>query len=262
MSNPQTILTDLKDQQLTITLNRPDLRNAFNAQLISELTQVFKTEALNPQVRVVILQGAGKAFSAGGDLNWMKESINYTREQNIADAEKLSTLLTTINECPKPVVAKVHGAALGGGMGLVSVCDIVVSTKECQFGFTEARLGLIPAVIGPFVLAKIGESQARALFLTAERFTAPMAKQLGLIHQIAETESDLDQSIQKIVADLLAGSPAAQKTIKDYLHRIKGRPLVEQNKIASETLAMVRVSDEAQEGIKAFLEKRKPGWVQ
>lgn len=254
----QTILLKKEGSVLTITLNRPELRNAFNESLITELTQVFEQLHQNKDTRVVILEGAGKAFSAGGDLNWMKASIHYTKDQNREDAMKLSRLLDLMNTLPLPLIGKVHGAALGGGMGLVSVCDVVIATEDTLFGFTEVRLGLIPAVIGPFVMAKIGESRIRALFLTGERFPASKAYAMGLIHQIAANQNELESQCQTMTRSFLENSPQAICVAKQFIQKIKTLSHADQNNLAVDTLAEIRVSPEAQEGIKAFLEKRKP----
>lgn len=259
--NYTTILTETKAQVLYLSLNRPDVRNAFNADLIAELTAAFTTEAAAPSVRVVVLQGSGPVFSAGGDLNWMKQAATYTREQNIIDANKLSHLLETINSCPLPVIAKVHGAAMGGGTGLVSVADYVIAEAQMKFAFSEVKLGLIPACIGPFVLAKMGASAARALFLSGETFSAERALQVGLIHKIALGADALEQETQGLIDTLLANSPAALKTAKSFLATLPTLKTTDQHDLAAQTLAALRASPEGQEGIRAFLEKRKPQWT-
>lgn len=256
----KTILTKLQDRVLTITLNRPEVRNAFNEELIAELTSVFRNEAADPGVKVVVLKGAGAVFSAGGDLKWMEKSASFTKKQNQADAGKLSTLLKLMNRCPKPVVGQVHGAALGGGMGLVAVCDIVVASVGTLFGFTEVKLGLIPAVIGPFVLDKIGPSQARATFLTGERLEAQRAYELGLVHRLVPTADELDPVCAGIVKNLLENSPNALKIAKVFIEEIRTKHLKDKYNYSSKILADLRASPEAKEGIRAFLEKRKPHW--
>lgn len=258
--NYQTIITESQDHTLTITLNRPDVRNAFNEELIAELAQVCSREAADDDIRLVFIKGAGKVFSAGGDLQWMKQSASRTRDENRDDALKLGQMLDSLNRLNKPVVGLVHGAALGGGMGLVSVCDYVMASKDTLFGLTEARLGLIPAVIGPFVINKIGESHARALFLTAEMISAERAYQIGLVHQIVESAKDFAEAgtnMQKIFFSL---SPQALRTAKKFIFDLKKKPDSDKIKFAAQTLADLRVTEEAQEGIRAFLEKRKPKW--
>lgn len=247
-------------QVLTVSLNRPELRNAFNSQLIIDLTDVFSKTAKNKHVRLVVLEGNGKAFSAGGDLNWMKASIQYTPEENIRDAKTLGAMLQTINTLPQPVIGKVHGAALGGGMGLVSVCDHVVATADTLFGFSEVQLGLIPAVIGPFVSQKIATTYLRSLFLSGERFKANKALQIGLIHEIVDDQAALSEHMEKLTKAFLSCSPNAQHAAKLLIENLKQGSMETKMDIAAKALADIRVTDQAQEGIQAFLEKRAPKW--
>lgn len=244
---------------LIIKLNRPEVRNAFNDELILELSTVFSKEALEKDIRLVIIKGEGKVFSAGGDLNWMKKASTYTREKNIQDALTLSQLLETMNTLPKPLVGVVHGAVLGGGMGLMSVCDYVIATEDTKFGFSEVKLGLIPAIIGPFVIQKIPFSQARALFLSGEQFDSKKAYELGLVHQIVKA-IELDEALQKCCLNFLSNSPKAMEIAKNFIEQINNNNLKNNSLLASETLADLRASPDGQEGIKAFLEKRKPKW--
>ncbi|MDO8519092.1 MAG: enoyl-CoA hydratase-related protein [Deltaproteobacteria bacterium] len=255
----KTLLVDLKERVLTITLNRPEVRNAFNDELIAELTHIFKKDAPDVSVKAVVLKGAGAAFSAGGDLKWMAKSASYTRKQNRADAAKLSTLLQAINRLPKPVIGSVHGAALGGGMGLTAVCDVVVAAEKTLFGFTEVKVGLVPAVISPFVLQKIGPSHARAFFLTGERFEAQRAYEIGLIHRIVPAEQ-LEPATDGIVKMILEGSPKALKKSKVLLEFLTSNNKKNKYNYTSNLLAEMRASPEGKEGIKAFLEKRKANW--
>lgn len=257
-----TLLVDYQGRALVVTLNRPDVRNAFNDEVIAELTQVCAKEAQDEDVRVVVLKGAGKTFSAGGDLQWMKKSGSLTRDQNYEDARKLSILLDHLNRLHKPVIASVQGAALGGGMGLVSVCDYVIAAKDAQFGFTEARLGLIPATIGPFVMAKIGRSFSRAFFLSAEIFNAQRAYEIGLVHRLAENNEALEAVTNEVVQAMLSLSPNALKVAKTFIQEVQNKTGMDQNLFASRTLADLRATPEAQEGINAFLEKRKPNWIE
>ena len=256
----KTIIVDSQGAMLHVTLNRPEMRNAFNEDLITELTKVFSEEARDDSVRVVLLKGAGKVFCSGGDLQWLKKSVTFTREQNYEDARRFLLLLETINDLPKPVVGRIHGAALAGGMGLVVCCDYVIASKETLFGFTEVQIGLVPAVIGPFVVTKIGQSHARSLFLSGEKITAARACEIALIHQVVESEADLDPAVAKLTGALLAASPRALRTAKSFLQELKGKPLKDQYVLAAHTLADIRVTGEAQEGIRAFLERRKPNW--
>lgn len=258
--NYSTILCEQKNDVLSISLNRPDLRNAFNDEVINELKTVFSQKASKPDIRVVLLKGEGKVFSAGGDLNWMKKAATYTREKNIQDALTLSQLLETMNTFPKPLIGVVHGAVLGGGMGLVSICDYVMATDDTKFGFSEVKLGLIPAVIGPFVIKKIGYSQTKAYFLSGEQFDAKRAYELGLVHQIIKM-GELDEAIQKCCLNFLSNSPKAMEVAKNFIEQINSNNLKNKGLLASETLADLRASPEGQEGIKAFLEKRKPSWL-
>jgi len=250
---------------LTVTLNRPDVRNAFNEVLIDELGRVFATEALEPEVRVIVLRGEGRLFCAGGDLNWMRKSIDFTPAENLADTMKLTRMFAAMNECPKPVIGAVHGAAIGGGVGLVSICDLVIASRETQFSLSEVRLGIVPACIGPFVIAKIGASHARALFLSAERFNAEKAHQIGLIHQLVESENDLPGAVEKMLENILLCSPNAMTVAKRLVldlswpeRRAQSPDVLE---YVAKTLADLRVTPEGQEGLRAFLEKRKPNWI-
>lgn len=255
----KTLITNKKESILTISLNRPEVRNAFNDELIFELSTIFSKEALEKDIRLVIIKGEGKVFSAGGDLNWMKKAATYTREKNIQDALTLSQLLETMNTLPKPLIGQVHGAVLGGGMGLVSVCDYVIATDDTKFGFSEVKLGLIPAVIGPFVIKKIGYSQTRAYFLSGEQFDAKRAYELGLVHQIVKA-SELDEATQKCCLNFLSNSPNALKVAKEFIQKLCNNQLKDKDLLSAQTLADLRSSPEGQEGIKAFLEKRKPKW--
>lgn len=257
----KTLIVKKESGVLQITLNRPEVRNAFNDTLIADLSKVFANEALEEDVRVILLSGTGDVFCAGGDIKWMKLSFNYTRDENYRDAKALSDMLEKINECPKPVVAKVHGAVMGGGLGLVSVCDYVLASEETFFSFSEVRLGLIPATIGPYVIAKIGESQARALFLSAKRFSTSRALEMGLIHQVAPSRNELEEKTIKLIQNILSSSPQALKVVKKFIHELKKKPGLEKSDYAAGVLADLRVTPEAQEGLTAFLEKRKPNWL-
>jgi methylglutaconyl-CoA hydratase len=250
---------------LTVSLNRPDVRNAFNEVLISELAEVFGKRALEDDVRVIVFTGEGSVFSAGGDLNWMKKSIELSFAGNLEDTQRLTSMFKTMNECPKPVIGAIHGAAIGGGVGLTSVCDIAIATRDTQFSLSEVRLGIVPACIGPFVISKIGASHARALFMSAERFQAPRAKEVGLIHGVVEDRAALDAEIERIVANMLQCGPhamaAAKKLVLDLSWEDRRHALGDCFDYVARTLAELRVSPEGQEGLKAFLDKRKPNWI-
>lgn len=259
MSN---LLTSLAAEAVfTITLNRPDIHNAFDDKLIAELTQTLHTAAQNPDVRVVVLTGTGKSFSAGADLNWMRRMAAYTEEENYHDAMALGELMVTLNRLPKPTIARVNGAAYGGGVGLIACCDIAIGASEAQFALSEVKLGLIPAVISPYVVAAIGEKQSRRYFLTGERFSAAEAMALGLLNEVVSAEQ-LDMAVNRVAAVLLEAGPVAQAEAKDLITSVAHRPVTD-SLIAdtAERIAHVRISPEGQEGLAAFLDKRKPNWT-
>ena len=235
----ETLLISTNNHITTITLNRPEVRNAFNEVMINELSAAIHEASADDQTRVIVLNGAGKAFCAGGDLNWMKASVHASHEQNTRDAHFLSQMLQAIDQCPKPVVASVHGSAMGGGTGVIAACDYVVTDQETLFAFSEVKLGLLPAVIGPFVIAKIGYSQARALFLTGEKFDTHRAIHIGLVHEIAHHEKDMQDKLNRITAHLLSGGPQAQAHIKKYLSEIKTKDGSDQHDYAVDALSTV-----------------------
>ncbi|HOU40699.1 MAG TPA: enoyl-CoA hydratase-related protein [Promineifilum sp.] len=244
---------------LTVTLNRPELHNALNPALIAGLTQAFAERAQAAGVRVVVLTGRGRSFCAGADLTAMRAAADFTFEENIADGEAIFDLMLAIDRCPRPVVGRVNGPAIGGGVGLVSCCDIVVAVERAVFAFSETRLGIVPAVISPFVLARIGPSAARELFLTGERFDARRAQAIGLVgHVVAET--DLDEAVAERVGQLLQAAPGAQATAKDLIHAVAFQPQASLREATAATIAARRASDEGREGMSAFLEKRQPWW--
>jgi methylglutaconyl-CoA hydratase len=243
-----------------VWLNRPEVRNAFDALMVTELRWAINELDSDPSVRVVVLGGRGPVFSAGADLDWMKAVAGFGREENVREAASMADLFLALHRSPKPVLARVHGAALGGGAGLVAACDIAVAALGTRFGFTEVRLGLVPAVISPYVLGKIGESAARELFLTGERFEATKALEIGLI-RAAVPESDLDAAIEDRVQELRQAGPHAIAEVKALLGEVKGRPVEDVRDATVERIASVRSSPEGQEGLRAFLKKRKPDWV-
>jgi len=242
-----------------LTLNRPDVRNAFNEELIAELSAWTIALEEEAEARVVVIGGAGKVFCAGADIAWMAKTVRYTEEENMRDAIAASRMFAALNGLPVPVVGRVQGAALGGGAGLAAVCDIVVAEEAAVFGFTEVKLGIVPAVISPFVLEKIGRSAARELFLTGSRFSAARAKELGLVHQVV-TAAALDSAVDAYVQELLTGGSEAIATAKSLIANVWDQPLESAMPMTAAAIAMRRVSAEGQEGLKAFLEKRKPGW--
>lgn len=227
---------------------RPERRNAFDASLIAELTEAFADVG---DVRAVLLTGDGPSFSAGADVEWMRSSVELSYDENVADALRLRAMLDAIDGCPAPVVARVQGHALGGGCGLVACCDVAVAEPTAEFAFSEVKLGIVPAVISPFALAKIGPSAARRYFVTGERFSAKVALQIGLVHEVAE---DLDASVDRVLAELVSAGPAAARAAK----RLARAPLPAEE--AAQLIAEHRTSAEGQEGLRAFLEKRAPTW--
>lgn len=241
-----------------LTLNRPDRHNAFDEAMIADLTRTFETLSANEAVRVVVLNGAGESFCAGGDLHWMQRAAQKTEAENEADALALATMLRTLNTCPKPVIGLIHGACFGGGVGLAACCDMVVAAPDARFGLTEVRLGLIPAAISPFVVAKIGAA-ARRYFLTGERFSADEARRIGLVHEV---RAGLDAAAAPLIDGLLASGPLAVTDAKALIDEVTGRAIDDALlRLTARRIAARRASDEGREGIAAFLEKRKPGWV-
>lgn len=248
-----------------VELNRPEVRNAFNEVVIDELARVFGVEALSPRIRAVVLRGVGPAFCAGGDLHWMKKAVNFSYEENLKDTRKLAQMFAVLNDCPKPVIGLVHGAAIGGGVGLVSVCDIVIAVADTQFSLSEVRLGIVPACIGPFVVAKIGATQARRFFLSAERFQTQQAMEVGLVHEVVVDEAALNPALERLLENILQCGPGAmavaKKLVLDLTWPERRAHLKDCLEYVARTLSDLRISPEGQEGVKAFLEKRKPSWL-
>lgn len=242
-----------------VFLARPAVRNAFDGATVHALREAVATVSRRDDVRIVVLGGHGPVFSAGADLEWMKTVAGFTGEQNLADARSLAALFETIDLSPKAIVARVQGAALGGGAGLVAAADIAVAAAGAQFGFTEVRLGLVPAVISPYVLRKIGPSAARELFLTGERFSADRALAIGLVHRVVP-DSELDSAVDERVRELLQAAPGALAAAKALVHDVAGRRPEEVRDVTAARIAERRATAEGQEGLRAFLEKRKPGW--
>ena len=243
-----------------VTLNRPDLHNAFDSRLIVELTAAFSTLSRDESVRIIVLRGAGKSFCAGADVNWMRKRLDLSESENIEDALRMSDMFSTIDQAPQATICQVHGAALGGGMGLVAVCDIVVAAEDSRFGFTEARLGIIPAVISNFVVPKIGVSWTRRLFLTAERFDAARAREIGLIHDVSPAGA-LEDAVRTVIKDLRASGPRAVQEAKLLIAGLVGLSPAERRTFTAQRIASVRTGLEGQEGLRAFLDKRPPSWA-
>lgn len=246
---------------LTIALNRPQSHNAMTPTMIESLTAVFRDLSQRQDVRVVVLTGNGRSFCAGADLAFMRKAADYTFAQNVADAEAIFDLMTAVDRCAKPVIGRVNGAAIGGGVGLVSCCDIVVAVERAKFAFSEARLGILPAVISPFVLARIGPGNGRELFLTGERFDASHARSIGLVHHVV-AEEDLDDKVRERVEQLLLAAPGAQAAAKELIRAVAYRSRDEMRDYTADLIARRRASDEGREGMSSFLEKRQPAWQQ
>lgn len=249
------------------TLNRPEIHNAFNDKMIEDLTNHFSSSNVSRYIsdgcRVIVFKGNGKSFCAGADLNWMKAMKDYSMEENVEDSSKLQQMFTNIDQCEIPTIGVVHGAALGGGSGLVSCLDYVIAEENTKFGFTEVKLGLLPAVISPYVMAKIGFSHARALFTTGERFMASRALEIGLVHRV-ESEGTMDERLNKVIGQFLSAGPISSRAAK-YLAVTVNNPKTEfeqKQKFTRELIAKTRINDEAQEGMSAMLDKRKPNWVE
>jgi methylglutaconyl-CoA hydratase len=247
----------------TVTMNRPDIHNAFNDEMISGMTQAFDQMNEDDSVQLVVLTGAGKSFCAGADLNWMKKMKDYTPAENYEDSIALAGLFRSINNFRGPVIGKVNGASLGGGSGLVAACDYVVAKEGAKFGFTEVRLGLVPAVISPFVMAKIGESQARAYFLSGERFDAQEAQRIGLVHKVS-LERHFHNDCDQVVESFMKAGPQAQRAAKELVRNVlhlgqQGKEAV--TDYTCKTISQIRIGAEGQEGMTALLEKRKPSWL-
>lgn len=257
----ETLLTALNQGVAIIRLNRPDVRNALNETMIAELTDAFERASDDDEVRAILLAGEGSAFCAGADLNWMKRAREFTAEENRADAARLAHLLHVIHDSPKPTMARVHGPAFAGGMGLVAACDIAVASADAQFCLSEVKLGLMPAMISPYVIRAMGESRARRFFLTAEVFEAAEAYRIGFVHEICMPE-ELDGTVNMLLGHLVQGGPAALAQAKRLIRDVAGRPIDDAlMRDMAARIAALRASDEGQEGIASFFEKRRPAWV-
>ena len=244
-----------------IFLNRPDVRNAFNDAVIAELTQAFGELSADTTLRAIVLGGHGKAFCAGADLSWMRAMADYDWEQNRADAQKLADMLWTIYSCPLPVVGRIHGDCYAGGVGLAAACDVLVAADGMNFCLSEAKLGLLPATIAPYVVKALGEQAARRYFVSAERFDATTAKALGFVHEVIEADA-LDAKVDEIVAAIVANGPAAVKACKQLVKDVAARPITAELRAdTARRIADIRASDEGKEGVQSFLAKRKPTWL-
>jgi len=254
MSAPSTIQILRLANVEYVTLNRPEVRNAFNEHLIAEMTSWAQRAATDRELRAVVIMGAGPSFCAGADLSWMTKMAEYTREENLRDAGAAAAMFAAIDKLPVPVIAAVHGAALGGGSGLVAVADIVIAAEDATFGFTEVKLGLIPAVVAPYALARIGQAAARELFITGRRFGAAYAREIGLVHAVVPA-TELVQTVNKYLNDLATNGPEAMAAAKALLRRISNLSIAEAAPLTAEAIAERRVSPEAQRMMKSFLKK-------
>jgi methylglutaconyl-CoA hydratase len=253
----KTLLIDEGDGVLTVTLNRPEVHNAFNDELIHEAIDLFQNIG-SRDARAVVLRGTGPNFCAGADLNWMSKMVSYTRDQNIHDSSLLAKMYALMNECPIPLIGGVQGAAIGGGVGLVAVCDVVVAARDAKFGLSEVKLGILPAVISPYVIAKIGTSHARSLFLTGERFDAERALRIGLVHKLVD---DVDAAIAETLKQLKSSGPEAVRECKKLIAFVSANEPAESIPYTIEAIAARRVSEEGQQGMQAFLKKEKAPWT-
>ncbi len=254
-----TLLVERRGSVQWVTLNRPVVHNAFNDELIAEAITVFSS--VPADIRAVVLQGTGPSFCAGADLAWMSRMVSYSREENIRDSSALARMFAVINDCPAPVVGRIQGAAIGGGVGLVSVCDIVLATSSTKFALAEVKLGILPAVISPYVIAKIGETHARALFLTGERFSGDRALQIGLAHRLAADEAALDGLVSDTLAQLDSSGPEAVRECKKLIAWVASHGKADAIPYTIEAIAARRVSKEGQGGMSAFLNKLKAPWL-
>jgi len=254
------LLIEADGPVVRITLNRPDVRNAFNEELIAELTTWAESVSPTGPARVAVLSGAGKVFCAGADLAWMSKMAAYTHDENVRDARAMARMFEALDTLPIPLIGRIHGAALGGGVGLAAVCDIVVAADDAMFAFTEVKLGILPAVISPYAIAKIGRSAARELFMTGARFSAERAREIGLVHAVADA-GDLDRVIAKYVNDLVTSAPEAVAAAKRLIAEVANRTRTSAIEYSIDAIAERRVSAEGQEGMAAFLGKRPPSWL-
>jgi methylglutaconyl-CoA hydratase len=255
-----TITVDEHDEIAELALARPEVRNAFNAAMIAEVTDAFRAFAQRDDLRAVVLRGSGRSFSAGADATWMRAALDYTEDENLTDALAMSDMFAAIDDAPQPVICRVHGASLGGGLGLMVACDIVIASDDTVFGFTEVRLGIVPAVISRFVLPRIGPSWARALYLTGERFDAQTARAIGLVHWIVPS-TELDAAVQARIDALRTSGPHAVREAKALIRRARGLDDAALRTMTASTIARVRATEEAQDGLRAFLDKRTPPWA-
>jgi methylglutaconyl-CoA hydratase len=255
----QTILAERDGPVGRVWLNRPEVRNAFNAVMIGELRDALRALADDEAVRVIVISGRGTSFCAGADLAWMRDIVHFSKEQNMRESLDLAECLYDVYAVRKPTIARVNGPAIGGGTGFVCACDLAVASTEARFGLSEVKIGVVPAAISPYVLRRIGESRARQYFLTGERFDARRAQEIGLVN-LAVAPAELDRKVEELVSSLLSSGPEALAKAKELLTRVPGMDFAEAKRYTAEMIAGLRMSAEAQEGMAAFLDKRKPKW--
>ena len=261
MAAYETIKFDVQGPAVWITLNRDDVRNAFNGQMLADLLDAFEAAPKVPGGRVVVLTGVGSAFCAGADLNWMRAVRDFTYEQNLEESNQVAAVMRAIYDCPLPTIARVNGPAIGGGAGLVACCDLAVAAESARFSLSEVKLGLIPSCISPYVIKKIGEGPAREFFLTGERIVAEKARAIGLVNEVAR-EGELDAVVARWVSQLVTSGPVAIAKCKELIRKVPQMDLDEAGPYTAEMIAKMRTSEEGQEGMAAFLEKRKPKWAE
>jgi methylglutaconyl-CoA hydratase len=258
--NYDTITFKTDDRIARVTFCRPEIHNAFNSTMISEMTDVFGEIEKDKGIRVVLLTGEGKSFCAGADLNWMRGVIKQTFDQNLAESNALAELFNKIYRCRRPVIGRINGAAIGGGTGFVAVCDMAIAARSAKFSFSEVKIGVVPACIGPYVVKKMGEGKARELFITGERMNAERAHEVGLVNKVVD-DDQLDDAVDALVKTLLSSGPEAVAMAKKLVREVPGMTPAQFKPYTAEMIAKLRVSDEGQEGMDAFLNKRKPNWM-
>jgi methylglutaconyl-CoA hydratase len=259
MAQEKAVVLDIEKEVARVTFNKPEKHNAFDERMLEEVTRLFSELGAMREVRAVVLTGNGSSFSAGADLDWMKKVAGYTREQNLEDATKLATMFYTVYSCPKPVIGRINGTALGGGAGLVASCDIAIASEGALFGFPEAKLGIVPAVISPYVIEKIGVAQARALFITGERIDARRAYEIGLVNQVVPKEG-LDGAVDKALKLVMSSGPNAAAECKALVNAVSKLEKQDAINVTAEIISRLRATPEGREGMGSFLQKRKPDW--
>lgn len=255
-----TIKYEVHDNVGRLTFNRPEIHNAFNSTLIQEMLHLFGEIEKDKRLRLVVLTGEGKSFCAGADLNWMKAVVNQSFEENLAESNQLAELLYTVYTFKRPVIGRINGAAIGGGTGFVAVCDIAIAARSAKFSFSEVKIGVVPACIGPYVIKKMGEGKARELFITGERMNAQRAFEVGLVSKVVEDEV-LDEEVNRLIESILSSGPEAVGVAKKLVSEVPGMPPEEFKPFTAEMIARLRLSQEGQEGMNAFLSKRPPNWI-